>query len=671
MLRFRVPPAPLCSVYEHTSLLVANPENPTTMPGTEDPAPLTEVEHVINRIAAVKQHRQQFEAGTVAHGKPCAEPVAAALRGLVAELENLSRDQDVAIADLQQRVVRSAQQASETEHKIEALESDLRQSAENSTLAEDRIEKQECQLRLLQVELDDKRERARQAEITERKLQEQITRAHESLDDANQINRAALETKMNQAATITSLQEDLDKAHESLGIVKCTIDFQSSKIIDLENELQEARLCAKTSEQLAKSEQDKALGLESDLQRSYESASNINETVRSQRDSIVVLEAHVSEASALREANSVIIEEMSAKLLASEDALISKKEECLSLQLEVDNLQNTCTNYASVIAIASHHLSGAGQSVPACDEEVNEIVSAESPSKCLTGSMKQPLGALQLNTNLNCNRINSNSEDSSRHKNAANVRKFQFRVDVPPFQPSEANFGASSPGSSILVDSGDDTASPGSINGLDSAGKEDRLVGCALSYPRLFWCPPGTSASVIVTTAYSSDSENVKIIDIPSEYWVDEDLLWSRIWPVLKLFPGLSWDEAGYRAKDSLEGLQTALEDIASSAEGTLGPILFVMRDAGLLSPAKVNKKSERGSRAIDQILKFVDVLARGHSTLLSGGLSVAVVLEGWPSSIPIGRHSTRSLALPRVCRRLGKSKRTPQTGRQNSICLN
>jgi hypothetical protein len=673
MPRFHVPPAPLCPFYRHASLLIPvdNLQVNDVMPRAT-PAHASSEEGAdghVQRENTAQQHRAVGGDGAVAGRVRKAGHMAAAFRQLMEEFENLSNEQESIIAQLQEEASLSGQESKHREARIDRVESDLRRCLEELRDATTQVDKQADLLDELKDDLKLTREMHKQADVNTRTLQEKVRRRDEALEDAKEESRAARETKLNQAATIAALQDDLDKTHETASAVKVTVDFQSSKIIDLENELQEARLCAKTSEQVASAEQAKALKLETELQRAYESGNNMNETIQSQHGTMVVLEAHLSEASASREANCVIIQDLSAKLKTSTDALSAKTEECLALELEKDNLQNTCTNYASVIAIATHHLSGAGQSVsegaPHRDDETPDVTSADY-SAVLS---PLPLGARYCNDNSNCSNVEDNPENLFEYDGAQKTRKFQFRVDVPPFQPNLGSRSSrtSDSGLEVLVEQ---SSSP---SGSTTQTQDEAFTVChdgTSSYPNLFWCPPGTSTNVLVSTAYSSDSENVHVIDIATDSLSHEDALWSYIWPVLQRSSGSRREEVEHRSENTSNRLRAVLSDIAMSAEDALPPVLVVMRDAGLLAPSKLSKNSQRGRDAIAVVSYFVDVLASAHKSLETKGVMITVILEGWPSAIPVGVHTTRSLALPRVGRKQGRSKRGTQAGRHDSICF-
>jgi hypothetical protein len=263
-----------------------------------------------------------------------------------------------------------------------------------------------------------------------------------------------------------------------------------------------------------------------------------------------------------------------------------------------------------------------------------------------------------------CNTNNTQANATRIPENAASnqaVRKFKFRVDVPPFEPTGFVTQLSRSPRGVAQAQDELGREPKSDALGDRASSPISRDDCALSYPYLYWCPPGTASDVLLKAAISCNLENAQLIDVGSETWADGGVLESDMCTMIQRCTGLTSCPEKYQSVEVMKCLRLLLEDVARRAEAPLAPALIILRDAGFLPQTKLSKKSQRGSDAIAMICGLVDVLASMHHELAECGFKVTVVLEGWPSAIPIGRHTTRSLALPRVSRRPGKTKRVKQ----------
>jgi hypothetical protein len=154
-------------------------------------------------------------------------------------------------------------------------------------------------------------------------------------------------------------------------------------------------------------------------------------------------------------------------------------------------------------------------------------------------------------------------------------------------------------------------------------------------------------------------------LEVVGDRWADGAALWYDVATALIPDAGCACDPPAEGSKDYWNAVETAFLSVgAVDDDEAPAPIVFVVRKAGALAPDKENAGVGSGCahEARTKITRTIDVLYKIYDSLVSDGFSVSIVLEGWPASVPLGDHVAQSLALPRVSRRSGKSKRFNKT---------
>lgn len=744
--------------------------------------------HSRSRAIAAQRDALSNAADNTISSLPRSQPLVAAMRGLVRELEDLTIDQDAVILSLRHQVVASGEEAETARRRFHSLKAGLRQTVEKNVAACRRIQEKDHHISSLKAaiaanaEATEKAARERSekdsavaakiADFETRIAKDAERRAASDAEWARQADRAAtLEQQLRaarrdadgageeakslaakladaeyellylseaakradqlaskQRQLVAARAKDAERAAEDNKLATEAARTRDVRIGQLENRLaaaadteeadaakireREARIDALQMAIAAAAEADAAAVGERDhriaaLEKSLASVEAGNaDTVRQkdermaaleeriktveaehsarvfERDErIATLETRIASAEADSAADSAAVQEALQNVADTETALAEANQRASDFKAEVESLQATCTNYASAMAVASHQLAASsslttpGESGTALcrregafegqdeatgdteegtemtDRDVTEATTDRSPLADSTRS-----NVLQSSTNAVTDPAKSWTKESTVA--VTSKPKFVFRVDVPDFQPGQ-EFVPSSP------------LAASKANFLTKTGSSKVLYCPESSYSNLFWCPPGTRTKTLVNTVHKEDGDRVQVVEVLGDRWADGFALWYDLATALIPGAGCATSPPAEGSVEYWQAIETAFLSVGGEEdedETAPAPIVFVVRNTGLLAPS-IEDEHMAGScadAACQKICKLLEILHGIHSSLIADRFSVSVILEGWPSSVPLGTHFAQSLALPRVSRRSGKAKRYIKRAQQS-----
>lgn len=664
--------------------------------GSKDP----DIQNVEDRASAVRDQREALRHGGMSKFSDDKESLIQALQGLTCEYQMFADEQSLAIARLRSDV-REAKQSEESHStKVTNLEAGLRKAIEKNVEGVRSIDTLNEKIMELERDVSVSNKETREALDVIHQKDAELDELRSSLSESNAALRAADSDLKERSQLISFLKEELKGEREQMKLLNGKYTKQAQKFKSTEEELSSAREDLARSNEVAVAQnreisdlrtdiqnkentatqelaniqtrlQDvceetsgKVKVLEKELKDAKESASTASQEFLELNQKFIGLEATLKERDTLHEENLATVRKLQESLASSEELLAESRQECLSLQTELSNLQDTCTNYASAIALATHQLGA-----------VSPSKTENSDPDCQVTPSRTPLSETQLVKGCPPSErgyvISGICNAGKRQNKSSHNSKFKFRVDVPAFQP--ARDLACSEGSELdyhNYEMNRETNYPNTI--LDnSVSVTGYPVSIDSMFTNLFWCPPGTTTRTLASTVYP-DVANACVVDVSALGWADGATMWGDI------LHGLRGGENAHEIApvedsqdfwSSLETLFLSLADFSASA--FQNPILFVLRGATPLSAAKL--KDIYGvveSDACERIIQFVELLSEIGEDLASGGLVVTVILEGWQSSVPVGRHFAQSLALPRVSRRSGKRKHANSRKRRTQIYI-
>lgn len=565
---------------------------------------------------------------------------------------------EAALRKAVEKNVAGTKHADELNRKISDLESAVSASTKEAQNTGRLLRHREEELANVERRLSERNNAARQTEKDLSSKSRQISELQNELELVKRQSKLLKADADRKEVQLRTRCDELVSLNKSISEAKGTISGQQQEIVDLKvaarkakdeaaTELENCNKRMQTQYDEAESKytavRDELANLKNLHDASTKENSELKQSLRHQ-------EAVSKENDELNATNLATVAQLREELAGSANLSVELRHEIDSLNDQLSNLQDTCTNYASAIALATHQLATVGPS-----EAERSECSGRSAHE------RTPLSETQLASGDIAPAVrHARRENSNVGKYAdAGSRKssFKFRVDVPAFEPgncptSDVVFGPNSQESENVPD--------GCLSMVSSEDTQTKELCSSLEAPffNLFWCPPGTTTKTLVRTVHPEGSD-VRVIDVNAIRWADGALMWMDI---LFGLHGSEGDVGCAPAEDSqhfwssLESLFFSLADFDS---GSLQcPILFVLRGASSLSAATL-RNSMGGVEMIscDRIIQFIELLFEINDELVSGGLFVSVVLEGWQSSIPLGRHFVQSLALPRVSRRSGKRK--------------
>lgn len=562
------------------------------------------------------------------------------------------RERDERIADIESRLATAAAADAvairERNDRIEELESSLANADLKAATA---IREKDCRIAELDANLADASARA--ASVGERDAR--IAELESSLATAN-AEAASVEER---DTRIAELESALATANAYADVVR----ERDARIAHLES-----TLAAADAHGTVVREQDGHIAaLEAELLAQKAAAS---ERVCEREERIAALEARVAAAEADCAADAAAVQEALRKTAASENELANALTTCADLKAEVEHLQATCTNYASVIAVASHQLTASTDLGYNIENEDEACTIGDNREEPVCGFLERKDDVADENVSrTGCDRVpfaessvdisQSNSLPLASRTSASKTtvtegnksRKFVFRVDVPDFKPEHE-------------------IAPTLVSSVPPAGKCAKTATQAgakfcsdSSYSNLFWCPPGTTTKTLTNTVHKSDGEHVQVVEVVGDRWADGFALWYDLATALIPDAGCATSPPAEGSGEYWSAIETAFLSVGGDDEEDAvapAPIVFIVRNTASLAPANENTElaGSCAYEACQKIWKLLEILHGIHSSLIADRFSVSIVLEGWPSSVPLGSHYAQSLALPRVSRRSGKAKR-------------
>jgi hypothetical protein len=176
------------------------------------------------------------------------------------------------------------------------------------------------------------------------------------------------------------------------------------------------------------------------------------------------------------------------------------------------------------------------------------------------------------------------------------------------------------------------------------------------------FCAPDvrTSAATLASAVHGDDAGRVQVLEVMGDRWADGAALWFDLANALIPDAGCASNPHPEDSTAFWQAVETAFLSVgADDDEEAPAPIVVVIRKAAMLVPTYDNEAiGGHTAEARRKIGKTVEVLHTNYASLAADRFSVAVILEGWPAYVSLGNHVAQSLALPRVSRRSGKSKR-------------
>lgn len=144
-------------------------------------------------------------------------------------------------------------------------------------------------------------------------------------------------------------------------------------------------------------------------------------------------------------------------------------------------------------------------------------------------------------------------------------------------------------------------------------------------------------------------------MEVVGDRWADGASLWYDVATALIPDAGCASSPPAEGSPEFWQAVESAFLSVGGEdEEEDPAPIIFVFRKAGPLAA----ETAGCAALARAKITKTIELLHKNFASLLADRFSVSIVLEGWPASNLLGDHQAQSLALPRVSRRSGKSKR-------------
>lgn len=152
------------------------------------------------------------------------------------------------------------------------------------------------------------------------------------------------------------------------------------------------------------------------------------------------------------------------------------------------------------------------------------------------------------------------------------------------------------------------------------------------------------------------------MMEVVGDRWADGASLWYDVATALIPDAGCASSPPAEGSPEFWQAVESAFLSVGGGdeEEEAPAPIIFVFRKAGALATETVKGNLPAGCAALarSKLTRTIELLHKNFASLLADRFSVSIVLEGWPGSVLLGDHQAQSLALPRVSRRSGKSKR-------------